>query len=111
MPSPVLSAYYGIRVTLADTNAHNLLALLIAVDPSLGAVLQNCQTLRIQADNANGASTVYIGDLNLSLTRYGYQLMVHDQVPYALLSYTVPLAAIYVMASAATAYLNVEVTF
>jgi hypothetical protein len=107
----VVGAYYGIQVTLADTAVHNLLTLLQAVDSSLNGVLQNCQTLKIQADDSNGANTVYVGDSNVSTSRFGYRILTHDQVPYSLISYQVPLAAIWVLASAATCKLNVEITF
>lgn len=105
-------AYVGVSVTLSDTNAHNLLTLMTAIVTSLGGVLQNCATLAIQADNSNGANIVYIGDSSVSTTRYAYQLLVHDQYRYSgNPAQSVPLSAIWVLASAATCQLNVEVTF
>jgi len=107
----VVNAYYGIQVAIADTNPHNLLALLQAVDSSLNGVLQGCQTLKIQASVLNGSNAVYIGDSHISTSRFGYELLTHDQVPYSLIAYNCPLSAIWVLASAATVYLNVEITF
>jgi hypothetical protein len=77
-----LSAYYGLSLTIADTNPHNLLALLVAVDPSLAGITQNVGQLSLQASNSNGASSVYVGDANISPTRHAYELLVHDQNPY-----------------------------
>ena len=106
-----VNAYYGIQVVLADTNTHNLLAIIQAADSSLSGVLQGCQTLKIQASILNGNNAVYIGDSNISTARFGYELLPHDQVPYSLIAYNCPLSAIWVLAAGATCYLNVEITF
>lgn len=104
-------AFWGITVTLADTNPHSLLALLGAIDADiLTDILQNVQSLRIQADDSNGANFVYIGDDQVSSTRKAYSLLLRDQVPYqSPAAIQVPLKDVYVRASAATCMLNVEI--
>lgn len=109
----VLDAYYGVTLTLADTTAHSLLALLIAAVPAFAEVRQNCSSLRIQADLGNAGLTVRVGDASVSTTRCAYEISTHDQVPYESPSslQVVPLGAIYVLASAATALIHVEIIF
>jgi len=104
-----LNAYYGIRITLSDTNAHQLLPLLIAIDSTLAGILQNVGQLALQGDAANSSNLVRVGDANVSATRYGYQLAAGIQRVYQKEGMSVPLGAIYVQASAATSYLNVEI--
>ncbi len=106
-------ALYGVTLTLADANAHNLYDLLSAIEVDLLSIYQNCSYLRIQADLANAANAVYIGDLNVSATRMSYALLAHDQVPYESPAsmVNVPLKDIWVMAAAATCLINVEVIF
>ena len=104
-----LQAYYGIQVTLSDTNAHQLLALLTAVDSSLSAILQNVGQLGLQGDSQNASNFIYVGDSNVSSTRYGLKLAANTLRDYQKEAMSIPLSAIYVMASAATVYLNVEI--
>ena len=104
-----LNAYYGISVTIADTNPHNLLALLVAVDSSLAGIIQNVSQLSLQAGNGNGANLVYVGDANVSPTRKAYELLVHDQYQSRKEAMNVPIGAIWLLASAATVVVNVEI--
>jgi hypothetical protein len=101
------SAYYGITVTLSDTNAHKLLDLLQAIDATVPAT---CSGLMIQADDSNGPNYVYIGDSAVASTRMAYSLLFHEGNPYQkTLSNGFPLYCLYVRASAATCKLNVEI--
>ena len=105
-------AFVGITLTLAATPATNLLAALQAVDSRLAGVLQNCATLAIQADLANGANAVAIGDSNVSLVRRGYDLLPHDQFEYpGGPAMNVPLGAIWLIPAIGSLVVNVQVTF
>ena len=105
-----LNAFYGIQVTLTDTTAHNLLALLIAIDPTLSGILQNVATLQVQADPANGGANIMIGDSSISTTRYGVKLVAGSAQYIYRDGMAVPLGATYVLASVATPlYLNVMI--
>ena len=107
----VLPALAGVSLTL-PTNQSNLLALLIAADARLGAVLQNCATLSIQAALANGANAVYVGDLNVSATNKGIELLAHDQfLGQGQPAMNVPLGSVYFWATTAGLIVNVWVTF
>ena len=65
--------YRGLQVTLSDTNAHNLGTLITAVDPKAAPMMRE---LNIQSDPGNnGSSHLYIGDVNISPTRYGCSLL------------------------------------
>jgi hypothetical protein len=103
-----LNAYYGITVSLADTNAHNLYDLLVAIDASLAGLYQNVGRLSLQADASNGANTVYVGDASVASTRKAFELLVHDQVPMSKEAMNVPVKGIYLRASGATCKVNVE---
>jgi len=110
-----LNAFYGIQVTLSDTNPHQLLPLLIAVDSTLsptttgGGILQNVATLQIQADQNNAGNYVMVGDSNLSLTRYGLKMSAGQAQYLYREGMAIPLSAVYVQASAATCYVNVMI--
>lgn len=105
-------AYAAVSVTLADTNPQNLLTAMQAIDARLAGVLHVCCSLAIQADDSNGANQVLIGDVNVSPTRMGYRLSVHDQYVYhSVTNMNVPLSQIYIEATAAPCIVNVEVTF
>jgi hypothetical protein len=102
---PGQSTYLGITLTLADTNPHNLLSLLLGVDSTCpGAV----SSLQIQSDDANGPNIVRIGDSRLGVARCGYRLASHEGEPYRNVQESIPLASIYVMAETAPCVINVE---
>jgi hypothetical protein len=103
-----LNAYYGISLTLSDTNPHNLLALLVAVDSSLAGLIQNVGQMSLQADSSNGANSVYVGDANVSSTRKSYELLLHDQYRASKEAMNVPVGAMWLRASGATCVVNVE---
>lgn len=104
--------YVAVSITLADTNAHQLLTLITAIVPAMSTTTQNCSALAIQADTINGANAVYIGDASVSTTRYGYALLAHDQYVYhSPVNTNVPLSQIYVLGQAASVQINVEVWF
>ena len=102
-------AYYGIQITLADTNAHSLLALLTAVDSTLSNILQNVGELSLQGDSQNSSNFIYVGDSAVSTTRYGLKLAVNGIRTYSKEARSIPIGAMYVLASAGTVYLNVEI--
>ncbi len=105
-----VNAYYGVSITLADTNAHNLYDLLVAIEPELAGLVQNVQSLRIQADDSNSSNAVYIGDAAVASTRMSYNLLVHDQNVYTSpVAIQIPLKAMYVRAAGATCILHVEI--
>jgi hypothetical protein len=102
-------AYYGIQITLADTNVHSLLALLTAIDGSLSNILQNVGEMSLQGDSQNSTNFIYVGDSSVSASRYGLKLAVNTIRTYSKEARSIPLGAMYVLASAATVYLNVEI--
>jgi hypothetical protein len=105
-----LNAYYGITITLSDTNTHNLLTLLQAVDSTLAGIQQNVGHLGLQADSANSTNAIYIGDANVASSRYGLALVgTSAPQPYTKEAANVPVGSIYVRASQSNLVLHVEI--
>ena len=103
--------YFTTCLTVGTTPI-NLLTAVTAVNAGFANLTQNVSVLRIQSDQSNGANIIYVGDVNTSASTpsYGYQLLVHDQVPYqSPLNVNVPLGAIWVVASAAGCQINIEI--
>lgn len=104
---------FGITVTLTTAStAYRLLTLLEAVDVSVPG---ECSQLTLQADAANTAdSTIAVGDSSISTSRCGYQLAVGDAKVYdargsRFAGGGIPLNELYVLGSANSLKLNVEV--
>jgi hypothetical protein len=99
--------YFGIQLSVSTKV--NLLAALAAVDSLVPATVRE---LTIQNDASSGAS-LYIGDANISSTRYGVELVNSSTAPpfkqYGQGSdlISVPIASIYLL-SAGTSKVNVE---
>jgi hypothetical protein len=104
-----LNGYYGIQVVLSDTGPYPLFNLLAAIDSSLEGVIQDVSYLAMQLDDASGGNALLVGDSKISLTRYAYRCLSHDQIPYRSQTSNIPLKAIWVMAVTAPCTLNVEI--
>lgn len=91
-----------ITLTSSATN-YNVITLAQAVDASFPTKFGE---LLIEADAANAAgSKVSFGDVNVSATRYGYQLGPGDSRTY---NGNVPVGGLYVRGSGAGLKLNLE---
>lgn len=103
--------YVGLCITVGTTPV-NLLAAAVLIDIALSTVVQNCSALSIQADLVNGSNQIYVGDVNISTTRYGYALLAHDQVPYhSPINTNVPVNQIWLLGAAASLQVNIEMWF
>ena len=99
--------FFGVQVSLADTNIHTLDSLIQAAYASAAAKPPNrFSNIIIQADNANGG-TVLVGDGLLSSTNYGNQIQKGNQLQFSSSGIqNISTLDIYVLASAATQKLN-----
>lgn len=95
-------AYIAVLIALNDGVAHKLSDLVEAIEPAAAGIVGSVKALRIQAEQ-NNQDTVLVGDLNVSLTRYGEQIIAHDQSLYSSpVAIEVPYRGMYVMAASVT---------
>lgn len=100
--------YKAVTLTVPTGTAVNLLAALQAVDAT---IIGAYREVTLQSDPSNTPTTVliWIGDDQLSASRIGFSLAVGANKPYREgLMAGVPIANIWILGSAASQKLNVE---
>lgn len=101
-------SYSAVKLTLtAGSTNYNLATLARAIDADVPG---ECRHLVIEADASNAAgSQVSVGDVNMSGTRYGYQLGPGDSRVYEDAQGLIRLSQINLRGSTTNLQVNVEV--